>query len=38
MFRGEMQDAELERWKRDQVQKAEERLHKAMIDRRMLLK
>lgn len=24
----EMQDAELERWKRDQVQKAEERLHK----------
>ena len=26
---GEMQDAELERWKRDQVQQAEERLHKA---------
>jgi len=25
-----MQDAELERWKRDQVQKAEERLHKAL--------
>lgn len=28
-----MQDAELERWKRDQVQKAEDRLHKAPINR-----